>query len=51
MDFYDDIYDVLLKYSVIFVKDANERREININENVYNLKEFNEIWEKIRLKK
>ena len=50
MDFYDDIYDVLLKYSVIFVKDANERREININENVYNLKEFNEIWEKIKYK-
>lgn len=50
MDFYDEIYDVLLKYSVSFVKDANERKEININEDIYNLKEFDELWDKIKYK-
>lgn len=50
MDFYDNIYDVLLKYSESFVKDANERREVNINENVFKLKEFDEFWDKIKYK-
>ena len=50
MDFYDEIYDVLLKYSVSFVKDANERREIKINDDIFNLKEFDELWDKIKYK-
>ena len=50
MDFYDVIYDVLLKYSQDFVKDANERREINLNEIVYNLEDFDEFWDKIKYK-
>lgn len=50
MIFYDAIYDLLLKYSEDFIKDANERKEININENIYNLEEFDELWDKIKYK-
>lgn len=50
MDFYDSIHETLLRTSGNFVKDAKERKEISINENVYNLREFDELWDNIKYK-
>ena len=47
-DFYDLIYDLLLKYSEDYVKDAKERKEININDSIFNLNEFDGLWDKIK---